>query len=130
MKSHVCRCSFALLVLLVGVRVGTTAGVGPTSRNDFLFLSYSQQHRLFLSTAQENAIVRSVRRQRGKAVTLPAGFEVGIGQAVPRTVTLHRFPIDATNRVWAVKPYNYVLLRHQLLIVSPQNRRIVAIITQ
>jgi hypothetical protein len=117
-------------VLLVGVRVGTTAGVGPTTRNDFLFLSYAQQHRLFLSTTQENAIVRSVRRQRGKAVTLPAGFEVGIGQAVPRTVTLHRFPIDATNRVWAVKPYNYVLLRHQLLIVSPQNRRIVAIITQ
>ena len=88
MKSHVCRCSFALLVLLVGVRVGTTAGVGPTTRNDFLFLSYAQQHRLFLSTAQENAIVRSVRRQRGKAVTLPAGFEVGIGQAVGQTGSL------------------------------------------
>ena len=44
MKSHVCRCSFALLVLLVGVKFGTTAGVGPTTRNDFLFLSYAQQH--------------------------------------------------------------------------------------
>ncbi len=30
----------------------------------------------------------------------------------------------------AAKPYNYVMLQNQLLIVSPQDRKIVDIITQ
>lgn len=130
MKSQVYRCSRVLLMLLASCGIGAAAGSGPTAQKGSTFPSYAQQHRIFLTRAQERAILRSVQTRRQKAATLPPGFDVRVGRPVPWSIMLHRFHDDATSRVWAVKPYDYVLLRRRLLIVSPQNRRIVAIISR
>jgi hypothetical protein len=39
-------------------------------------------------------------------------------------------PSDGTNGVWAVKSCDYAMLQNQLVIVSPQDRKVADIITQ
>jgi hypothetical protein len=93
-----------------------------TVANDNGFLTFAQEHRLVLSTAQERAILRVVRKQNDKKHSILSGFAPEIGQPVPPSVTLRRLPSEATNRVWAVRSYAYVLTPTQLLIVNPQDR--------
>ena len=131
MKNQIRDGAAALFLLLAGLGVGAAADNGSAMPKDRLFLTYAEQHRLFLNSAQEHAIFRSASKQHGKKVAVPSGFEAEIGQVVPKSITLHPLPSDATNRVWTAKPYNYVMLQNQLLIVSPQDRKIVDdIITQ
>jgi hypothetical protein len=126
MKNQIRAAVAALFLSFAGF--GVTAAA--TTPKDGLFLTYAEQHHLFLNAAQEHALFQSVRKQQGKKVAVPSGFKAEIGQAVPKSVKLHRLPRNATNQVWAAKPYDYVMLQDQLLIVRPQDRKVVDIITQ
>jgi hypothetical protein len=120
----------ALVLLLASVGFAAAAGNDWVASNDRVFLTYAQQRRLVLNGAQEQVIFRSVSKQNGKKETAPPGFKAEIGQVVPKSITLHRLPTDATNHVWAVKPYDYAMLQNQLLIVNPKDRIVDDIITQ
>jgi hypothetical protein len=90
----------------------------------------ASSHRLYLSIAQEHAILQSINGQSVKAEIAPSGFQAKIGGMVPPSIALHRMPANATRKVWAVRGYYCVLLKSQLLIVNPQDRKIVGIISK
>ena len=130
---------FSALVcfLLAGPAIAIDSGSLPACRyptsdaaKDNPFLTYAQQHRLFLNGAQEHVVFQSVSKHDGTQETVLPGFKADIGQVVPTSITLHRLPSDATSRVWAVKSCDYATLQNQLLIVNPQDRKVADIITQ
>ena len=53
-----------------------------------------------------------------------------IGETVPDTMKLQSMPGKVTNRVPAVKPYQYAMVHGQLLIVNPSTKKIAAILTE
>jgi hypothetical protein len=117
------------MLLLASVGFAAAAGNDWMVSSDSDFLTYAQQHRLVLNGAQEHMIFQSVSKQNGKKQTAPPGFKAEIGQAVPKSLMLHRLPSDATDRVWAAKPYDYVMLQNKLLIVNPHDRIVDDVIT-
>lgn len=122
MKSSIRDCPAALILLLASVGFAAAAGNDWVVSSDSDFLTYAKQHRLILNGAQEHVIFQSVSKQNGKKQTAPPGFKVEIGQSVPKSIMLRRLPSDARDRVWAAKPYDYVMLQNQLLIVNPLDR--------
>ena len=70
-------------------------------------------------------------KQLGNQTTENApGFEPKIGEAVPMRLQLKSLPSNVSSQVPAVQPYEYAMLRSQLLIVDPSTNKIVAIITE
>ena len=122
MKSSIRECSAALILFLASVGFAAAAGNDWMVSNDSDFLTYAQQHRLVLNGAQEHVIFQSVSKQNAKKQTAPPSFKAEIGQPVPKSMTLHQLPSAATDRVWAAKPYDYIMLRDKLLIVNPHDR--------
>jgi len=129
--------SALICCLLAGPAIAVHIGSLPACRyptpdeaKDNLFLIYAQQHRLFLNGAQEHFVFQSVSKHDGANEALPPGFEAEMGQEVPKSITLHRLPSDGANGVWAVKSCDYAMLQNQLVIVSPQDRKVADIITQ
>jgi hypothetical protein len=130
MKNQLRECSLALVFLLASVGFAAAADNGAMMSNGSLFRTYAQQGRLVLNGAQEQLILQGVSKQNGKEKTAIPGFNAEIGQALPKSIMLHRLPTDVTSQVWAVKPYDYAMLQNQLLIVNPQDRIIEYIITR
>jgi aminoglycoside/choline kinase family phosphotransferase len=129
MENRVCEGSFALLLLLASVGFAVAADNDAMMSNDRLLRTDAQQGCLVLNDAQEQVILQGVSKQNNKKATAIPGFNAEIGQALPKSITLHRLPTDVTSRVWAVKSYDYAMLQNQLLIVSPHDRTIADIIT-
>jgi len=61
---------------------------------------------------QEQIIFRNVSKQNKKRETAPPGFKAEIGQVVPKSIALRPLPSDVTNRVWALKSYDYAMLQN------------------
>ncbi len=122
MKLQFRNVATALAMVFVSADLAAAANAASTAMNDQLYL--------YLSGAQENVILRSVSRQGVKTQTMPAGFVAEIGQRVPLSVPLRKIPADATRQVPDAKSFNYVMLKGQLLLVNPRDRRIVDIIWQ
>ena len=120
MKKLVCKVATVSAVLLA------SSGFVPFDSNGAKALN----DRLFLSIAQEQAVFQIVDNQKARRAQAPRGFQAEIGQVLPTSIKLRNFPSDATTKVWAITSYSYVLLQDRLLIVNPQDRKVVDIITQ
>jgi hypothetical protein len=100
------------MLFLASVGCAAAADSGCMTPND----------RLTLSRAQELALFESISRQGVKKETAPSGYEAEIGHAIPKSITLHKLPRDATRQVPTAKSYEYAMLQNQLLIVNPHDR--------
>ena len=119
MKKLVCIATVSAVLL-------ATSGFVPFDSN----ASKALKDRLFLTIAQEQAIFQIVDKQKVQRAQAPRGFQAEVGQVLPTSIKLLTFPSDATTKVWAITSYSYVLLQDGLLIVNPQDRKVVDIITQ
>jgi Protein of unknown function (DUF1236) len=118
MRNQIRTSATALLLLLASIGFAAAAHISWMAPKD----------RLTLSGAQELALFQSISRQGVKKGTAPSGFEAEIGQAVPKSITLHKLPSDAASRVPTAKAYDYAMLQNQLLIVNPNDRIAVDVI--
>lgn len=53
-----------------------------------------------------------------------------VGATVPNDVTLKPVPATLAQQVGALKSYDYALVKHELLIVDPSNKKVVDVITR
>jgi hypothetical protein len=118
MRNQIHTSAIALVLLLA------SAGFAMAANNDGM----GPQDRLTLSAAQELAIVQSISTQELKRETAPSGFEAELGQAAPKSITLHTLPSGATGRVPTAKQYDHAMLQNQLLIINPRDRIVVDVI--
>jgi hypothetical protein len=118
MTSHVRR-GAVVLAFLAGVGAVSAAGAGWLKLSD----------RLYLTSAQERVLWQTIGRQNA-STKAPPGFIASIGAVVPGSVTLHAMPSNAVSRIPTTEPFRYTILDEHLLIVNPDDRKVVEIITE
>ncbi|MEP7029833.1 MAG: DUF1236 domain-containing protein [Pseudolabrys sp.] len=89
--------------------------------------------RLSLSSAQQQTLVQAIER---KDTTVGAGqtkkahlkdFQPAVGKNIPSHLGLNPIPHDTVVKIPAVRGFEYVQLKSQVLIVDPMTRKIVAV---
>ena len=80
-----------------------------------------------LTTAQQRLAWKDVERS-AKAQKTPADFMPTVGVTVPNDLTLKPIPAKLARQVSALKPYDFALLKQELVIVDPSNKHVVDVI--
>ena len=79
-----------------------------------------------LTSEQRGRITEVLKKENIRPIT-NGGFSLSVGTPVPRTVHLHRLPreIVELNPRW--RPYEFVLVGNEIVIINPRNFEIVAV---
>lgn len=80
-----------------------------------------------LSSSEQARIWHSLGK-RATRTSVPAGLHVG--EVVPDTMHLFRFEARLRKRIPALKRYRYALTQSQVLIIDPQQKKIVFVVTK
>jgi Protein of unknown function (DUF1236) len=125
--------ALAAALSLAGISAASATGISSSSAmpnasaatkmappaSDSLSLSGPQQH-----TAWNDLYVKSLNQNA------PSGFDATAGTAVPNGVKIAPVPGKAASDIPALKPYDFAMLQHKLLIVNPNDKKIVEVITR
>ena len=84
---------------------------------------------LSLTRAQQRLALKDIDRS-GTTEIQPANFTPAVGAAVPNNLALKPVPTDLGRQVATLKPYDYALLKHDLLIVNPTDKKVVDVINR
>jgi hypothetical protein len=85
------------------------------------------QTALSLTSSEQARIWHSLGKEATRT-SVPAGLHVG--EVVPGTMRLFRFDPNLRKRIPTLKPYSYVLLHGQVLIIDPRQEKIVSIVSK
>jgi hypothetical protein len=80
-----------------------------------------------LSTEQHVKIRETLRGEKVEHLN-NVQFSIRVGEAVPRTVHLYRFPVSIMEYAPQYRGYEYFLVGDEILVVDPRTLRIVAVI--
>jgi hypothetical protein len=101
----------------------STTGMGDTQNNAMT------EDSLSLTKAQQKLVWEDISKTATKDKA-PSGFTAKIGDAIPASLSTHPVPVTTANVVPKVRTYNYAMLDNKLLIVNPDDKKIVQIISQ
>jgi hypothetical protein len=117
--SHVLQALF--LVAQIGVAVAQSAPSGPST-------DPASTPNLQLNAAQKQTIYTSVRNLNMKNET-PPNFQPILGAVVPVEVKLEPVPQTIGELTPQMKDFRLALVSNQVIVVEPQARRVVDVIT-
>lgn len=80
-----------------------------------------------LTTEQRSKISTNIRKTNVKRET-NVNFNISVGTAIPRTVTLHPLPATVIEVYPQWRGYRFVLVEDEIVIIEPGSYRIVAVI--
>jgi len=86
------------------------------------------RERVDLTPAQRTTIYRTVTRERVQAA--PPSFAVTLGARVPQTVELREIPSAVVAEVPSVRPYRYMVVNNEVVLVDPATSEVIEIIRQ
>lgn len=84
---------------------------------------------LSLTSSKQELVLKDISQQTVSQNT-PAGFLPSVGTAIPGTISLRTIPMNVSRRLPELKPYDYALLKNDLLIVNPTDKKIVEVINR
>ena len=114
MKTPKKTMALAVAVLLSGVAAASAAPMA----GDSLSLSSTQQN-----TAWRDLYMPSLNQRA------PAGFKARVGAIVPKGVATAPVPTKAARAVPALKPYDFAMVQHKVVIVNPSDQKIAEVIS-
>jgi len=91
------------------------------------------EHALNLGDEQKQKIAQLMAHQMGAATSASGSGEsegLTVGNTLPATITMHDFPQNVNDQMPEMQKYKYVQMPDKLLIVEPNNRIVVAVITR
>ena len=80
-----------------------------------------------LTTEQRTKITTNIRQSNVRPLT-NVNFNVSVGTVVPRSVTLHPLPAAVIEVYPDWRPYRFVLVGDDILVIDPATHRIVAVL--
>jgi hypothetical protein len=80
-----------------------------------------------LSTEQHVKIRETLRGEKVEHLK-SVQFSITVGEAIPRTVHLYRFPVSVMTYAPQYRDYEYFMVGDEILVVDPSTLRIVAVI--
>ncbi|HTO64381.1 MAG TPA: DUF1236 domain-containing protein [Bradyrhizobium sp.] len=130
MKTH-------LIATIASVVLATTAGVASAAEHSSNMSKSSQpsamhsmaKQGLSLTRGQQQLALKDLGRT-GTTEKQPANFTPTVGATTPNDLTLSPVPANLGRQVSTLKPYDYALLKHELLIVDPTDKKVVDVINR
>jgi Protein of unknown function (DUF1236) len=83
---------------------------------------------VILSAAQRSAVWNDLSKRATNQNA--AGFDATIGTFVPSTVKTEPMPSNTAADVPSLRPYNFAMVDHKLVIVDPSNKVIADVLTK
>ena len=83
---------------------------------------------VILSAAQRKAVWNDLSKQATNQNA--SGFNAEIGTFVPSSVKIESMPSKATANIPSLRPYDYAMVDHKLVIVDPSNKVIADVLTK
>jgi hypothetical protein len=83
---------------------------------------------LTLTRSQQRTAWRDLSKQASNQ-TAPSNFTASVGATIPGDVTIKAVPAKVAARVSSLKPYDFALLDNKLVIVNPNDKKVVDVIT-
>jgi hypothetical protein len=120
----------AVLALASGISAATAAEQSaghPAMSKNSASTSAMASDNLTLTRSQQRTAWRDISPQAGNQ-NAPSNFTASVGATVPGDVTIQSMPAKVASRVSSLKPYDYAMLGHELLIVNPNDKKIVDVI--
>ncbi len=84
---------------------------------------------LELTPAQRLTVYQSIS-QTHKNNAAPTGFRVSVGAHIPDTIELKPLSDTLVQMVPGAKKYSVAMIEKQVVLVDPQTRQVVAVVTQ
>ena len=130
MKSHLIAIATAA-AFIAGTGMASAADMHATS-NTMSKTSAAPsmaKDNLTLSRSQQRAAWKDLGKQASSQTASP-NFTASVGATIPGDITIQAVPAKVAARVSALKPYDYALLHNQLLIVNPNDKKVVDVISR
>jgi hypothetical protein len=83
---------------------------------------------LTLTPSQQRIVWRDLGKQASNQ-TAPSNFTASVGATIPGDVTIKAVPAKVAARVSSLKPYDFARLNDKLVIVNPNDKKVVDVIT-
>ena len=127
----------------IAIAVTLTAGIGAASAADIHSMSNTMsktpmskpsamqsmaRDNLTLTRSQQRTVWRDLGKQASNQ-TAPSNFTASVGATIPGDVTIKAVPAKVAARVSSLKPYDFALLNDKLVIVNPNDKKVVDVIT-
>ncbi len=131
MKLHVTKLHLVAItaaVLTAGIGAASATGMNSTS-NTMSKTSATQsmaKDNLTLSRSQQRTAWKDLGKQASNQ-TAPSNFTASVGATIPDSVAIQAVPAKVAARVSSLKPYDFALLNDKLVIVNPNDKKVVDI---
>lgn len=83
---------------------------------------------IILSAAQRRAVWNDINKQATNHNA--AGFDATVGTFVPGTVKIEQMPSKVAANIPSLRPYDFAMVDHKLVIVDPSNKVIADVLTK
>jgi hypothetical protein len=84
---------------------------------------------LSLTRQQQRTAFRDISRE-ASSQSAPSSFSASVGATIPGDINIQPVPAKLAARVSSLKPYDYALLPDHLLIVNPNDKKVVEVINR
>jgi Protein of unknown function (DUF1236) len=133
------RTAMKLHLIAIVATAALTSGIGVASAADNQAMSKTStpsamqqsmaKDSLSLTPSQQRTAWRNLSKQASSR-TAPSSFTASVGTTIPGDIALRPMPAKVAAHVSSLKPYDYTLLQGKLLIVNPNDKKVVDVITR
>jgi hypothetical protein len=129
MKPHFIAVAAAALV--AGIGAASAADMHSTSNtmSKTPAMQSMAKDNLTLTRSQQRTAWKDLSKQASNQAA-PSSFTASVGATVPGDITIQAVPAKVAARVSSLKPYDFALLHNKLLIVNPNDKKVVDVISR
>ncbi len=130
MKSHLIAIATAA-AFVAGTGMASAADMHATSNtmSKTPAMQSTAKDSLPLTVSQRRTVWKDLGKQASNQ-TAPSSFTASVGATIPGDITIKAVPAKVAARVSALKPYDYARLDNQLVIVNPNDKKVVDVISR
>ena len=110
-------------LLTAGVTVASAQTMSQPNSN----MNTTSKNTLNLTSSQQKTAWNDLHSQANEQ-SGPSNFTAKKGEMLPSSVTITPVPSKAQAAVQKLRPYDYAMLNHKIVIVNPINRKIVDVV--
>lgn len=129
MKSHLIAITAAALVAGIGTASAADMHATSNTMSKTPAMQSMAKDNLTLSRSQQRTAWKDLGKQASNQ-TAPSNFEASVGATIPGDITIQAVPAKVAARVSALKPYDFALLDNKLVIVNPNDKKVVDVISR
>jgi hypothetical protein len=129
MKSHLIAITAAALVAGMGAASAADMHATSNTMSKTPATQSMAKDNLTLSRSQQRTAWKDLGKQASNQ-TAPSNFKASVGATIPGDITIQAVPAKVAARVSALKPYDFALLDNKLVIVNPNDKKVVDVISR